>query len=81
MNKYDRMLCDLAEAMALNRGYDELGARLFYDEAERFLRRFQELEGHLPDEWIEVANRFPGVLKGIRSGLVGAAFPLSQRSA
>ena len=68
MRKYDRMLCDLAEAMALNRGYDSpLDARLFYDEAERFLRLFQVREGHLPEDWSEVADRFPGVLEGMRA--------------
>ena len=67
MNKYDRMLWSLAEAMAANRGYEEWDARLFCDEAERFLRLFQARAGRLPDDWIEVADLFPGLLEGIRA--------------
>jgi len=67
MRKYDRLLCSLAEAMAVNRGYDEPDGRLFYDEAERFLKLFQVRAGHLPDDWIEVEDRFPGLLQGIRA--------------
>lgn len=59
MRKYDRLLWSLAEAMAVNRGHDEMDARLVADEAERFLRLFQVHAGHLPDDWIEVSDRFP----------------------
>jgi hypothetical protein len=64
---YDRMLCSLAEAMALNRGRQEHEARLFYDEADRFLRLFVEREGRLPEVCIEVEDRFPGLFKGIHA--------------
>jgi hypothetical protein len=67
MRKFDRLLCSLAEAMAVNREHDETDGRLFYDEAERFLKLFQAHTGHLPDDWIEVDDRFPGVLRGIRA--------------
>jgi hypothetical protein len=66
MHKYGKLLCSLAEAMAVNRGHDETDSRLFYDEAERFLKLFQARTGHLPDDWIEVEDLFPDVLKGIR---------------
>ena len=67
MRKRDRLLCSLAEAMAVNRDHDETDARLFYDEAERYLRLFEVSTGHLPDDWIEVSDRFPGLLKGIHA--------------
>jgi hypothetical protein len=67
MGKRDEMLCSLAEAMAVNRGHNEIDARLFYDEADRFLKLFELRVGHLPDDWIEVADRFPGILEGIRA--------------
>jgi hypothetical protein len=67
MRKYDRMLCSLADAMAVCRGLDETDSRLLYDEADRFMRLFQVLVGRLPDDWIEVADRFPGILQGIRA--------------
>ncbi len=41
MRKRDRLLCSLADAMAVNRGLDEIDGRLFYDEADRFLRLFE----------------------------------------
>jgi hypothetical protein len=71
LSKYDSMLCSLAEAMAVNRGYDEIDAiraeKLFYDEAERFLKLFQVRFGRLPYDWIEVEDHFPGLLKGVRA--------------
>jgi hypothetical protein len=56
----------VAEAIAIIREYEETARDLFYDEAERWLRRFAALTGHLPDDWIEVVELFPGVLTGIR---------------
>src|SRR5262249_38249753 len=67
MRKRDRLLCSLADAMAVNRGHDEVDGRLFYDEGDRFLRVFEVQAGYLPDDWIEVADRFPGILQGIRA--------------
>jgi hypothetical protein len=67
MRKFDRLLCSLAEAMAVNRGHDETDGRLFYDEAERFLKLYQVRSGHLPDDWIEVVDCFPMLLQGIRA--------------